>query len=201
MNEDRIRQINRQMQPHFIFNSLTTIRALCKNSPEAVEAINAFAGFLRGSIDMLDEPNCIPVKKELDTVRHYLNMEQKRFGQAIQIQYDLQDEAFSIPPFTVQTMVENAIKHGIRKGNTREGTICVRSYETEQFHVIEVMDDGVGYVPASDNGLHTGIANTKKRLALMCNGMLEIQGKKGSGTIVKILVPKGQDDEMLNRRG
>ena len=80
LNTDRIRQINRQMQPHFIFNSLTTIRALCENSPETVEVINAFAGFLRGSIDMLDEPNCIPARKEFDTVRHYLNMEQKRFG-------------------------------------------------------------------------------------------------------------------------
>ena len=192
LNEDRIRQMNRQMQPHFIFNSLTTIRALCKNSPEAVEAINAFSGFLRKTIGLLEETDCIPVQKEFELVKQYLELEQKRFAGEIQVVYDLQDEDFTIPPFTVQTLVENAIKHGIRKKKTRKGQIEIRSYETETVHVIEILDDGIGFALTElEDQTHAGVRNTKKRLELMCNGSIEIESEKGKGTKINIFVPKG----------
>ena len=192
LNEARIRQINRQMQPHFIFNSLATIRALCRNSPEGVEAINALAGFLRGTMELLDRSDCIAAQKEFELVRQYLTLMQKRFAGAVQVTYDLQDEDFAIPPFVVQTLAENAIKHGIRKKNTRKGSICIRSYATEFFHVIEIQDDGVGFDARNlKNEQNTGIYNTMQRLQLMCGGMLEIESKEGTGTTAKVFVPRG----------
>ena len=106
--------------------------------------------------------------------------------------YDLQDEDFAIPPFVVQTLAENAIKHGIRKKNTRKGSICIRSYATEFFHVIEIQDDGVGFDARNlKNEQNTGIYNTMQRLQLMCGGMLEIESKEGTGTTAKVFVPRG----------
>lgn len=186
-----------RIQPHFIYNSLSMIRSLITKDTEAKEALDQFTRFLRGSVDMLAEEECVRAEREFDTVESYLYMERRRFGDKLTIHTDLQDKGFLVPAFSVQVLVENAIKHGIRRTKDGSGTLTVRSFETEGEHMIEVVDDGAGFdvgalSEQSDNSgfKHIGLDNLKKRLELMCDGSLEIESTIGEGTIVRVHIPK-----------
>ena len=197
--EERIRVFNQQIQPHFIFNSLSLIRHLCKKSPdEAVEAINEFSGYLRNCTDFINESDCIPASREFDLVKHYIYMEQKRFGKSISVKYDLEDADFSLPPFSVQTSVENAIKHGLRAVSKKDGQLTISSCRKGKDHIVVVEDNGAGFDTRrikSDSSSHVGIINTQKRLELMCGGDIYIESSQGKGTKVIITIP-GTDVEI-----
>ena len=195
--EERIRLINQQVQPHFIFNTLSVIRHLCKKAPdEAADAINEFSGYLRSCTDFLNETECIPAERELDLVKHYIYLEQKRFGKSIEVEYNIEDEDFDIPPFAIQTSVENAIKHGLRARNKTDGRIRVSTRLVKDEHVIEIEDNGAGFDTAilDDPGFknHVGIKNTAERLRLMCKGTIDVSSEPGKGTKVTIIIPKEQ---------
>lgn len=124
---EQIGLYTRQIQPHFIYNSLSTIRSYLPEGSEAWESLNHFAGFLRGSIDLLTAEGCIEAEREFETVMEYLYMEKERFGDDLTIETDIRDREFMIPAFTLQTLVENAIRHGIRRNPDGRGTLSVRS--------------------------------------------------------------------------
>ena len=182
-----------QLQPHFIYNSLNSIRYLCQIKPAAaVEAIDEFSGFLRGSIDVLENPNCVPVEDELNTVRHYLWMERLRFGDKLRVQTDIRDREYFLPAFTIQVLVENAVRHGVQQLVEGPGTVTLRLYPEGRAHVIEVLDDGVGFDPAALT--HTGargigLRNTRRRLEKLCGGSLELYSAPGSGTAARVVIP------------
>ena len=194
----RIRIMESQIQPHFIYNSLTVISSYLDEPKKAEEALENFTGFLRGSIDLLNSTECIEAAKEFETVKHFLYLEKERFGENLQVKYDLADLQFLLPAFTVQTLVENAVSHGIRKNRGGRGTLSIRSYETDHAHVIEVEDDGVGFDVRSgrtsenkDAGrAHIGLANLKERLKYMCDGSFRIKSSPGEGTTVTVEIPK-----------
>lgn len=193
--EERIRLINQQVQPHFIFNTLSVIRHLCKNAPdEAADAVNEFSGYLRGCTDFLNETDCIPAGRELDLVRHYIYLEQKRFGKSITVEYDIADTDFSVPPFAVQTIVENAIKHGLRSQSIPDGLITISTRAEGGYHIIEIRDNGAGFdtdiLKDTAQKTHVGIRNTAERLRLMCNGTIDVRSEPGKGTGVTIKIPK-----------
>ncbi len=193
--EEKIRLVNQQVQPHFIFNTLSVIRHLCKTAPdEAADTINEFSGYLRGCTDFLNESSCIPAKRELDLVQHYVFLEQKRFGKSITVEYDIEDTDFSIPPFAIQTSAENAIKHGLRSQNITNGLLVIRSYKSGNFHTVEVEDNGIGFdtnvLKDDTQTTHVGLKNTAERLRLMCGGTIDIKSKPGEGTKVTIKIPE-----------
>ena len=194
--EERIRLFNRQIQPHFIFNSLSLIKHLIRKEPEeAVETVEEFAGYLRNSTDLMNEEDCVPVKSELDLVKHYAYMQHKRFGDSVRYVFDVQDEEFDIPPFSVQTIVENALEHGLRASGTVNGIITVKTYRKDKAHFIEISDNGAGFdthiLDVETQSEHVGIKNTKERLSLMCGGTLDIKSETGKGTVVTMKVPEG----------
>ena len=193
--QERIRLVNQQVQPHFIFNTLSVIRHLCKKAPdEAAEAINEFSGYLRSCTDFLNESECIPAQRELDLVKHYIYLEQKRFGKSIEVEYDIRDEDFDIPPFAIQTNVENAIKHGLRSQSITQGLIRISTRLEKKEHIIEIEDNGVGFNTAILDDVnfknHVGIKNTDERLRLMCKGSMLVESEPGKGTKVTIIIPK-----------
>ena len=194
LSDMRMRLLSHQIQPHFIFNSLTVIRYLCRDNAEAVETINAFAGYLRSSTDLLNETKCVSAERELETVKHYLYMEQKRFGEKLKVRYEIEETVFSLPAFSVQILVENAIRHGIRHTANASGTVTIRFYSDDNYYCIDVSDDGVGFDVESTLQQETsiGLMNTKKRLELMCGGILEITSALGSGTTATIRIPMHQ---------
>ncbi|MBQ3291491.1 MAG: histidine kinase [Mogibacterium sp.] len=177
-----------QVQPHFIFNSLTAIRSLCDMDSEAYEAIGHFAGFIRGSMELLNEKSCIPMTTEIETVDNYLYMEKLRFEDKLEIIRDFRDTSFMLPSCSMQVLAENAVKHGIRKTSEGKGTLIMRSYSSGDSHIIEVEDNGTGFDPEKITS-GTGINNVRRRLEIMCNGQLNIKSEPGKGTLAQIIIP------------
>ena len=197
-----------QIQPHFIYNSLAAIRSYLPEKSEAREVLNHFSGFLRGSIDMLAESDTIPAEKEFSTVDNYLYMVQKRYGERLKVTTDIQDQDFEMPAFTVQTLVENAIHHGIRDNPDDEIVLQLRSYETQQEHVVQVQDNGAGFEVSvfqedevSDirkgERSHIGLRSIKRRLEILSDGILEIESTPGEGTTARIRIPKNPEKTQI----
>lgn len=187
----RVKVVLSQIGPHFIYNTLGTIKHLCKTDPQmAAETVDEFSAYLRGNIDSLSREEMITFSQELSHVQNYMAIEKKRFGDRILVLYDIEDEEFLLPALTLQPIVENAVKHGILR-RTEGGTIWISSYKTEQGHCIEVRDDGIGYEKQqieNDGRVHVGIANVAQRIEMMCHGTFEIIGEKDKGTMVRMTI-------------
>jgi len=182
-----------QIQPHFIYNSLTAIRELCLIDPKkAYETVDEFSTYLRGNLDSLTINKPIPFEKELSHVKTYLSLERKRFGDNLNIVYDINAFYFTIPALTLQPIVENAVRHGVTKREDG-GTVMISTEETETEAIITVKDDGVGFDLSrhKDEYLRVGIENVRSRLTVMCGGSLQIDSKPGIGTTAVITIQKG----------
>ena len=121
-------------------------------------------------------------------------MQKKNFGDSIEFEYDIEDTDFCVPPFSIQTSVENALKHGLRSKVMENGRLSICTYKKGNAHIIEIKDNGVGFDTSilDDSSLDTciGIKNTKHRLHLMCNGTIDIKSEIGKGTSVTIRIPE-----------
>ena len=112
--KQRIQIMRTQIQPHFLYNTIATFKALCRKNPEqAAEVADKFGAYLRQNLNSLDMPGRIPFEKELQHTKLYAEIEMVRFDN-IRVEYDIQDSDFTLPPLTLQPMVENAIRHGVR---------------------------------------------------------------------------------------
>ena len=191
--QSRISIMLSQIQPHFLFNSLSSISNLCEKNPmEAQKAINDFSDYLRGNLDSLKYTVPIPFPKELKHVKIYLSLEKMRFESELNVVYNIETTGFLLPTLTVQPLVENAVKYGLGKKDGG-GTVTIATREEEQFFTVTVADDGVGYDPTvtqHDGRTHIGIDNVRTRLSAMVDGTLIIESKKGVGTIATIKIPK-----------
>lgn len=182
-----------QIQPHFLYNSLTSIAMLCEKDPsKAKKATIDFADYMRRNMNSLKDENPVPFESELKHLRTYVSLEKMRFGEELEVIFDIETTDFTIPSLTVQPLVENAIKHGV---GMREdgGTVVIRTSETAEFYEICVQDDGVGFdvnKSFDDGRTHVGMENVKNRLATMCNAVVEITSEVGTGTTAKIIIPK-----------
>ena len=185
-----------QIQPHFLYNSLTVIDHLCKTDPEkAREAVAFFSTYLRCNLNSLKKRDLIPFSEERKHIEAYLWLEKLRFGSLLNVEYDIETEGFLLPALSVQPLVENAVKHGL--GDKEEGgTVRVSAKETEKSYIVTVSDDGVGFVEGenSGNGEHIGIKNIRERLETMCGGKLVIESEPEKGTDAKIIIAKGVEE-------
>lgn len=182
-----------QIQPHFLYNVLTGIRTLCEMDPiRAGESIGTFSKFLRANMESLTNKSPIPFEQELAHTRSYLYLEQQRFEDKLNIIYEINTTAFTIPPLTLQPIVENAVRHGIMKKKDG-GILTIRSEETDGAYMVTVIDDGVGFSVEQRKTAeyaHIGIENVKNRLNALCGGTIEVQSEPQNGTTVTICVPK-----------
>lgn len=193
LGELQIDMMLSQIQPHFLYNALTTIRQLCDVDPkQAKAAIRDFSLFLRGNMNSLTSRGPIPFEQELKHTENYLNLERQRFQNRLRIVYKITVIDFSVPPLTLQPIVENAVRHGVLRREAG-GTVTIRTEETDCSYQITVSDDGVGFVspPSETDGQpHVGITNVRERLSAVCGGTLDIQSTVGIGTTVTITIPK-----------
>ena len=191
--EAEIRLMSSQIQPHFVYNALSSISTLILVDPEkAQKALDDFTEYLRTNLSLLSDTHCILVSEELRHVETYLELEKVRFDERLRVEYDIRCKDFLVPPLTLQPIVENAVKHGILK-KLEGGTILIRTYEQEDAYVAEVIDDGVGFDPEGlkDDGKgHYGIQNVSYRIASMRQGELSIESHIGKGTKVIMTFPK-----------
>ena len=185
-----------QIQPHFLYNTLTAIAQLCEKDPKrAKETTLRFSEYLRSNMDALTRTSPIPFEKELEHVKTYLAIEQVRFGAFLRVSYDVGTTDFEIPPLCLQPLVENAVKHGV--GLSEDGgTVTIQTRELPGGYAVVVSDDGVGFDPAQpprDGKAHIGIVNVRERLRSMMGADLSVESERGRGTTVRITIPKKGD--------
>lgn len=193
LSESRTASMLSQIQPHFLYNSLTAIKNLCRyDLAEGLDTIDSFSDYLRGNLDSLTKKTPVTFEEELEHVRAYLALEEKRFEGRLRVEYALKAEVFLLPALTVQPIVENAVRHGIAE-KPGGGTIRLSTEETDDCYKITIADDGIGFDPAAeknDGRSHTGIANVRDRLGAMCGGTLLVESRPEEGTTMTILLPK-----------
>ena len=183
-----------QIQPHFMYNALSSIAMLCKINPDtAYDATIAFSEYLRGNMDSLKQKEPVPFEKELEHLKKYLFIEQLRFGKKLNIEYDIQTMDFVIPQLSVQPLVENAVKHGVGQ-KKKGGTVKIATKETEDGYEIVISDDGVGFdmnAPRKEDGRsHVGMENTRRRLKEMIGAEVVIESAVGEGTTARVVIPR-----------
>lgn len=194
LEESRIAIMLSQIQPHFIFNVLGTIRGLCREDPEqAWICLGDFSNYLRANMNALTNEKSISFAMELAHVETYLRLEQMRMGEKLNVVYDIQEKDFFIPPLMLQPLVENAVKHGLFY-KADGGTVTVHSVREKGSIVLSVHDDGIGFEAAAQEAdfhqrEHHGLDNVRSRVEKMLGGSLRIDSHPERGTTVTLEFP------------
>ena len=191
MASQRIQIMMTQIQPHFLFNALNTIRALyAKDPPLADRTLEDFSTYLRQNLESLNQTDLVPIAKELEHTRLYAEIEVLRFPN-VHVEYRVGDDGFEVPALSIQPLVENAIRHGVR--SKKDGLVTVSTVRETNAHVITIEDNGAGFDPDRQNtsheGAHIGLENVKSRIEEMCGGSLAVKSKIGEGTVITIRIP------------
>lgn len=201
LEDARIKNSNSQMQPHFLYNALASIREIVLDDPEyASDLIYDFTTHLRACIRSMSNDNLVPFSQELENIKAYVNIEKMRFGDRLNIQYDCPETDFDIIPLSIQPLVENAIRHGIYERGAAGGTVTVRTSRAENSFLIQVDDDGVGFdfdstMDEVKTGKRdsTGLFNLIFRFERLMNAKVQVESSTGSGTKITVAIPIGEE--------
>jgi two-component system LytT family sensor kinase len=190
VKELELKTIKSHINPHFIFNSLNSIRALVDENPKrARRAITELSNILRSSMQA-EKSETVTLQRELDIVKDYLALEQMRFEERLKIEFDIDEDTLQqqVPPMMLQTLVENAIKHGISK-QVLGGV--VRIVAVFKDNVMQLQVQNTGQLLANPNGEGFGIKSTQDRLNLMYQGKAVFEIKNLSAAMVesKVTLP------------
>ncbi len=181
-----------QIQPHFLYNALSSIRRMIKKDPEvAATAVENFSLYLRQNLESMNRVEPIPFSEELKHLREYLYLEKLRFGERLNVEYDLVYEDFVLPVLSLQPIVENAVKHGILK-KEEGGCVKISTRREGSAIILAVSDDGVGFntdAVYNSGRQHIGFNNVKSRVEMQCRGTVTVESKIGIGTTVTMTIP------------
>lgn len=203
VKELELKTIKSHINPHFIFNSLNSIRALVVENPErAREAVTELSNILRSSMQM-DKAETISFEKELDIVKDYLALENMRFEDRLKVEYKIEEDTLDqpVPPMMLQTLVENAIKHGISK-QIGGGVVRIISDFKDDYHELAVQNTGQlnGYMngearPDDLVGRGFGLSSTTNRLSLLYGDKAQFEIKQIAPMLVeaKVMLPLHQN--------
>ncbi|WP_340085357.1 ATP-binding protein [Siminovitchia sp. FSL H7-0308] len=191
-----------QIQPHFLFNTLNTIASLSEIDTDRMSSLlEKFGQYLQKSFSPINLQRSVPLEHEIELLKAYLYIEQERFGNKLQIEWKVDTVLdLHVPPLSIQTLVENAIRHGVLK-RIDGGTILISIMSDKKDVEIMVQDNGVGMdkekikqILSSQAELTKGIGlvNTNKRLKQMFGTELAIHSTVGKGTTVSFKIPKLQ---------
>lgn len=166
LQQAELRLLKSQLNPHFLFNALNTVRSLIADNPQAAQtAVTHFANTLRYALSA-GQQEMVPLSKELEIVRDYLEIESLRFEDRLSVDYSVSDEAgaVQIPAMLLQTLVENAIKHGIAD-LPRGGRVKIEGTVGDGTLLLQV--ENSRRAGAAKQGEGTGLRNSAERLRLM----------------------------------
>ncbi len=185
-----LNKLKSQLNPHFMFNSMNSIRALIDENPaKAKEAVTQLANILRNTL-VMNKNKEIFLEEELKIVRDYLALEHIRYEERLKYDFEIEEEALKkiVPPLIVQAQVENAIKHGISK-LPKGGIVLVKAKILNKDLLIEVTNTGQLSNEKSDTGF--GLLNSKQRLELLygSKATIEIADTNNNEVSVKIKIP------------
>ncbi|RPI66080.1 MAG: histidine kinase [Ignavibacteriales bacterium] len=168
VKEFELRTLRSQLNPHFMFNALNSIRALIKEDPQnAQNAVTRLSNLLRYALK-IERAESVPLEEELEAVENYLALEKIRFEERLKyyVKVDSKSGRIEIPPMMIQTLVENGIKHGISK-RTEGGKINIETALNDSNLLIKIINTGQINPEALKLSAGFGINNTKHRLSLI----------------------------------
>src|SRR6476659_8921831 len=180
VKELELKTIKSHINPHFIFNSLNSIRALVDENPKrARKAITELSNILRSSMQV-EKMETVPLTKELDIVKDYLALEQMRFEERLKVEMEVDEDTLEmpVPPMMLQTLVENAIKHGISR-HINGGFVKIISRFKINSHEVIVQNSGHIESETNENGF--GIKSTHDRLRFLYQGQARFEIKNIDG--------------------
>lgn len=191
----QLQTMKAQLQPHFLFNTLNAISVLTTENPErANRMILLLSDLLRQTLE-ITQADEVTLKHELEMLRAYLEIQRMRFRRRLKVSYEVNAEllAAKVPHFSLQPLVENAIRHGIARQRTG-GRIDIRARRENGSLVLQVQDDGPGLSEEKArhrSGTGIGLANTRKRLSCMygSTASVEIERCEPRGTLATIVIP------------
>jgi len=189
----QLQMLRYQLNPHFMFNTMNAISTLIlkNDNDKANEMLDKLCEFFRYSLDFKAKSKTT-LKKELELLELYLSIEKVRFGERLQVQFEISDSAIKcqVPNMLLQPLVENAIKYAIEP-RKKGGKIIIKAMCTHNRLLLKVLDDGYGESDKAEKGFGIGISNTKARLDAMFNGDYEINliATPEEGATVEIAMP------------
>ncbi len=205
--EARLDALQRQINPHFLFNTLNSIASLVRSKPElSREMIVKLGNILRALLH--DREAFVPLAEELAFTDDYLDIEVVRFGDKLRVVKEIAEETLDVvvPSMLLQPLIENSIKHGLEP-RISGGTVILRSRIADGRLLLEVEDDGVGVEPGGpvvtpDSGLvregsGIGMRNVRERLQVLYGdeAQVEMESRPGRGTRVRLLMPVSSVEE------
>ena len=191
----KIEALKSQINPHFLFNTLASISSLIRSEPETARTlIIRLSGLLRRLIR--SHQHFVTVREELEAIDEYLDIEVVRFGPKLRVKKEISADTLDVvvPSMILQPLVENSIKHGLSR-KIGPGCITIRSWRENGRAVIEVEDDGMGFLmerleePMSSG---IGLANVRERLRVIYGAtyQLKLRSEPGKGTCARIEIPE-----------
>jgi len=206
--EARLDALQRQINPHFLFNTLNSIASLVRSRPElAREMIVKLGNILRALLH--DREAFVPLGEELAFTDDYLDIEVVRFGEKLRVVKEIAEETLDVvvPSMLLQPLIENSIKHGLEP-RISGGTVTLRSRIVDGQLMLEVEDDGVGVEPGGPvtapvsglvrEGSGIGMQNVRERLQVLYGdeAQVEMVSRPGRGTRVRLMMPVSSSDEL-----
>ena len=191
----RVEALANQINPHFLFNTLTSISSLIRSQPETARVlIVKLSGLLRRLLR--SQEHFVTLREELAAIDEYLDIERVRFGPSLKVEKIIDETSLDIivPSMILQPLIENSIKHGLGR-KVGEGRIMIRSTRQAGHVVIDVVDNGVGLPPTrmekdSEGGI--GLRNVNERLRVIygANYQLRLNSAPGEGTTARVEIPE-----------
>lgn len=197
LQENKIRLLVAQIQPHFIFNSLMALQAKSIDNPGLYNGINSFGKYLRANFEAMTDDMLIPFSDELKCIKAYIQLEMLNYGDKLQIEYDIEIDSFMLPAFSVEPLVENAVRYGVgtyEKGGlvqvfVRDEPDCIR---------IEVRDDGSGgnrLTEAQAGRKSKGLETVRLRLKTLDMGELTVtRDDRGTSAVIRLKYMEEQSE-------
>jgi two-component system LytT family sensor kinase len=191
----RVEALASQINPHFLFNTLTSISSLIRSKPETARMlIVKLSGLLRRLLR--SQEHFVTLREELEAIDEYLDIESIRFGPRLRIDKAIDPASLEIvvPSMLLQPLVENSIKHGLSP-KIGEGRITIRSVRENGHAIIDIIDNGVGVGPSHVQRVNTGgigLRNVNERLRVIygANYQLKLDSVPGGGTCARIVIPE-----------
>ncbi len=203
LQESQLELMMGQIQPHFIFNTLSSIRTLVKVDPDvAYKMLYDFSNYLRANVDNVTNMEGIKFAAEVNHIKSYVNIEKVRFGDRLNVEYEIGEDDFMVPPLSIQPLVENAIKHGAVK-KIEGGDVYLRSYKTDTHNIVEVEDTGIGFNSESASKVFSvyvgnedkvGMESNKVMISVMQEVINSMDLRDENGEPIKITAPIEVED-------
>ncbi len=181
--------LKKQIRPHYIFNLLTSIEeAYNEDHALGEEMLTRFSSHLRYDLNF-DLNALIPFNEEVKSILNYVELEKLRLKKDIPLLLNIEEDNIKIPPLSIEVFIENAIKHS-KIENKEDGFIILSSFIKDEYYVIEIEDNGVGF----DNKEYgIGIKNACERINILLSGKVDINSKINEGTKISIYIPRKDD--------